>query len=157
MVSTTISVPGSPALIVPATWRDLMDLRRVERVCFQVDSWPLLDIIGILTLPGIVRLKAEIDGELIGFIAGDVRKSRDLAWIATICVMPNYREQGIGSALLSACEERFPVHQIRLSVRASNRGAITLYEHAGYQRVGLWKKYYQDGEDALVMEKELRL
>jgi ribosomal-protein-alanine N-acetyltransferase len=155
MTSISINVPGSPASIVPATWRDLKDLRRVERACFLIDSWPLLDIITVLTMPGIVRLKADIDGELIGFIAGDVRKSERLAWIATFCVLPQHRNKGIGSSLLSVWEGKVKVHCIRLSVRISNQTAVDLYRHAGYQKVGLWKAYYQNGEDALVMEKEL--
>jgi len=155
MTSIAISVPGSPASIIPATWRDLKDLRRVERLCFSIDSWPLLDIIGVLTMPGIVRLKAEIDRELIGFIAGDVRRTQRVAWIATFCVLPQHRNKGIGSALLLACEEKVDVQRVRLSVRISNQTAINLYRGAGYQKVSLWKAYYQNREDALVMEKEL--
>ena len=29
-----------------------------------------------------------------------------------------------------------------------------VYEETGYQKAGLWKDYYEDGEDALVMQKE---
>jgi ribosomal protein S18 acetylase RimI-like enzyme len=32
--------------------------------------------------------------------------------------------------------------------------AIRLYERFGYERVGEWSRYYQDGESALVMEKK---
>jgi len=157
MASTEIRVPGSRAIIVRATWRDLNDLRRVERACFSKDAWPLIDLVAVLTFPAVVRLKAEVDGEMVGFIAGDVRKSQNLALIATIAVLPEYRGQGIGSALLKACEERVGVSRVRLSVRASNRTAIRLYRENGYAQVGVWKDYYQDGEDALVMEKELGL
>ena len=41
-----------------------------------------------------------------------------------------------------------------LCVRLDNDGAIRLYEQEGYLRVGTWTKYYNDGGDALVMEKE---
>ena len=37
----------------------------------------------------------------------------------------------------------------------SNDAAIALYKKAGYRTVDLWKKYYSDGEDGLVMEKIL--
>ena len=157
MTSTVISVPGSPALIVPATWRDLNALRRVERLSYEKDSWPLLDLIGVLTMPGVVRLKAEIDGNMIGFVAGDVKKAENLAWIATIFVLPQFRRQGIGNALLGACEERVDVSRIRLSVRTTNQPAIQMYRRAGYKDVGTWKNYYDDGEDALVMEKTIKL
>ena len=138
--------------IILANWRDLGALRHLEKVCFPQDAWPLLDLIGVLSLPNVVRLKAMSDDRMIGFVAGD-HKSGDLAWIATICVMPEYRRQGIASALLEECETRLDVARIRLSVRLGNAGAIQLYEGFGYRRVDIWPKYYQDGSDALVFEK----
>jgi ribosomal protein S18 acetylase RimI-like enzyme len=45
---------------------------------------------------------------------------------------------------------------MKLTVRMSNQGAITLYEQEGYRSVDIWKQYYNDGEDGLVMEKILR-
>ncbi len=141
-------------MIVQATWRDLNSLRHVEQVCFPKDAWPLWDLIGVLTLPNIVRLKAVINEEMVGFIAGDLRPAEHMAWIATIGVMPEQRGKGIASALLRECERRIEIPTIRLNVRVSNNPAIQLYQSFGYQRVGLWPGYYEDGEDALVMEKQ---
>jgi ribosomal-protein-alanine N-acetyltransferase len=142
-------------MIEAATWRDLNAVRHLEKVCFPQDAWPLLDVIGILTLPGVIRLKACLDGQVVGFVAGDVRKGEAIAWIATIGVLPEYRSQGIGSALLTACEQRLEVPTVRLCVRTSNRDAIRLYQHHRYQDIGKWERYYADGEDATVMEKKL--
>lgn len=139
--------------IVPATWRDMNALRNLERVCFPKDAWPLIDLIGVLTLPNVVRLKAVIDEEMVGFIAGDFRSRDGKAWIATICVLPEYQRRGIASALLEACENQLGQHSIRLSVREENHPAISLYEQFGYKRVGLWPAYYQDGGNAIVLEK----
>jgi ribosomal protein S18 acetylase RimI-like enzyme len=149
------AAPGSPAAIEPATWRDLNQLRFIEKVCFPQDAWPLWDLIGVLTLPNVVRLKAVTDDHMVGFIAGDVRPSQHMAWIATVGVLPEYRGRGIGKALMKACEERLAIPTIRLSVRVSNQAAVQLYQHLGYHRVGIWPTYYQDGEDAVVMEKQL--
>jgi len=139
--------------IEQASLRDLNALRQVERVCFPKDAWPLLDLIGVLTYPGVVRLKASKERQMIGFIAGDVRRLEGVAWIATVAVLPEYRGKGIGSALLRACEERIPISRIRLCVRPTNDVAIRLYGKLGYTKVGEWAHYYQDGESALVMEK----
>ncbi|HLE51025.1 MAG TPA: GNAT family N-acetyltransferase [Anaerolineales bacterium] len=155
MVSAISDTPGSPAIIEPATWRDFNSLRHLEQVCFPNDAWPVWDLIGVLTFPNVVRLRAMSDGQLVGFIAADIRRSEGLAWIATIGVLPEYRQQGIGTALLRACEDRLVVPRIRLSVRASNGAAIRLYSRLGYQRSGVWSRYYSDGEDALVLEKYL--
>ena len=140
--------------IEPATLRDLNSLRRVEQVCFPKDAWPLMDLVGVLTFPGVVRLKAVTGKEMVGFIAGDIRRLEGVAWIATVAVLPEYRGRGIGSALLQACEDKITsVSRIRLCVRLSNDTAIRLYERHGYEKVGEWTRYYQDGESALVMEK----
>src|SRR3972149_6725284 len=114
------AAPGSAAIIEPATWRDLNPLRHLEQLCFPQDAWPLWDLIGVLTFPNVVRLKATRDGAMIGFIAADVRREENLAWISTLCVPPEVRRQGVGMELLSACEDRLTVPFIRLSVRSSN-------------------------------------
>ena len=140
--------------IEPASLRDLNALRHVEKVCFPKDAWPLMDLIGVLTFPAVVRLKAMKGKDMVGFIAGDVRRLEGVSWIATVAVLPEFRGRGIGSALIQACEERISLNRIRLCVRVSNDTAIRLYEKLGYARVGEWSRYYQDGESALVMEKK---
>ena len=63
--------------------------------------------------------------------------------------------RGIGAALLNACEEQLEVERIRLCVRFSNTPAIDLYERLEYVRIDVWRRYYADGEDAIVFEKVL--
>jgi ribosomal-protein-alanine N-acetyltransferase len=154
MVATTRADLLAACLLEEASWRDLNALRFLERVCFPKDVWPLWDLIGVLTLPNVVRIKAVADGQMVGFIAGDIRQSDGMSYIATIGVLPEYRGRGIGAALLQACEKRLPTPAIRLNVRTTNSVAIQLYLTYGYQKAGLWRKYYQDGEDALIMEKK---
>ena len=143
--------------IEPASWWDLNAVRHLEQVCFPKDAWPLWDLIGVLSFPKVVRLKAVAGGRLVGFIGVDIREREDIAWIATVGVLPEYPRKGIGRALLEASERQLNgIGRIRLSVRMSNEAAIRLYEQQGYQRVGVWKGYYSEGEDGLVMEKNLR-
>ena len=139
--------------ITTATIRDLNALRKLENICFEKDAWSLFDLIAVLTFPDVIKLKATEDGKMVGFVAGDPRKSRGFSWIATIGVLPSHQRQGIGRALLRACEEQLKTPRLRLSVRASNHVAITLYEQEGYRTRDIWKAYYDDGEDAVIMEK----
>lgn len=139
-----------------ASLRDLAALRRLEHACFGRDAWPLLDLIAVLTWPDVIKLKAVEAGEMVGFVAGDPRPSERASWIATIGVDPRYQRRGIGRALLRACEQRLNLPRVKLTVRMSNQAAISLYEKEGYRSVDIWKKYYNDGEDGLVMEKTLR-
>ena len=153
MNQVSSAAPGSAAVIQPAAWRDLNALRRLEKICFPRDVWPLFDLVGVLTFPGVVRLKAIHAGKMVGFIAADVRRHEDLAWISTLGVLPEFRRQGLGSRLLLTCEQQLPVSRVRLSVRATNDPAIQMYTRHSYLQHGVWKRYYSDGEDALVLEK----
>ncbi len=141
--------------IQEASWRDLGGVRRVEQECFGDDAWPLLDILAVLTLPGVVRLKATVGLEIAGFVGGEIKGSEHIGWITTIGVMNAFRRRGIAAALLSASETRLATHKIRLCVRQSNLEAMFLYWKFGYHQVDVWKRYYRGGEDALVMEKEI--
>jgi len=141
--------------IQPANIIDLGALRRLESVCFDKDAWPFLDLIAVLTWPEVIRLKAVDSGEMIGFVAGDPRSPDGVAWISTIGVDPRYQRRGVGRALLRACEAQITLPHMKLTVRVSNQGAISLYEQEGYRMVDLWRGYYSDGEDGLVMGKNL--
>jgi ribosomal protein S18 acetylase RimI-like enzyme len=137
--------------ILPANLLDLNTLRKLEQACFPKDAWPFLDLVAVLSLPNIIRLKAVVKGELIGFIAGDQRDNT--AWVATVGVLPQFRNRGVGRALMETCESRFALARIRLCVREGNFSAIHLYEKLGYQTVETWYQYYNDGANGLVMEK----
>ncbi|HET7010960.1 MAG TPA: GNAT family N-acetyltransferase [Anaerolineales bacterium] len=143
--------------IQPASWRDFSDFVALERVCFEKDSWPWMDVLAALTFPETVHLKAVHDGRTVGFVIGDRRRRQGVGWIASIGVHPEYRRRGIGMRLLTACEAALSVPRIRLTLRASNRGARALYDQAGYAAVDFWRRYYHDGEDGVVMEKKIPL
>ncbi len=146
--------PGSDVKIRTATWRDSIALHQLEKACFQGDAWPIWDILGVLTFPNIIRLKAELDQTMVGFIAADLRYSQAHAWIVTFGVLPQYQRQGIGTSLLEACEKAIPLGKIKLSVRRSNQPALNLYRKFGYREVEIWSAYYEGKEDALVLEKD---
>lgn len=139
--------------IQPAGLLDLGALRKLARLCFEKDAWPLLDLIAVLSWPEVIRLKAVDAGEMIGFVSGDPRRTERVGWIATVAVDPRYRRRGIGRALMLACEAQVQLPIMKLTVRVSNQGAIALYEELGYRATDLWRRYYNDGEDGLVMTK----
>ncbi len=141
--------------IINANILDLGALRKLEKISFEKDAWPLFDLIAVLTFPEVIRFKAMVDEHMVGFVAGDPRPRNGWGWIATIAVDPGYQRRGIGRALLHACERQLGVPKARLTVRMSNAPAIAMYEREGYKTIDIWKAYYNDGEDAQVMEKNL--
>ena len=78
---------NKPYTLETATLRDLQALGAMEKVCFPLDAWPLIEQFGVLVLPGIVRIKAVHGERMAGFIGGDVRKSRGEGWIMTLAVL----------------------------------------------------------------------
>lgn len=130
-------------------------MRKLEQECFGGDAWPLWDLVGVLILPGLVRLKAVAGNEMAGFVGGDPHPAENVGWVATLGVSSGYRRRGIASALLKACELGMNMPAVRLSVRRSNQAALQLYHAHGYHLVDVWSEYYYDQEDALVLEKVL--
>jgi N-alpha-acetyltransferase 10/11 len=139
--------------ISKAGWHDLNSLRKLDHVCFHEDAWPIWDLITVLVLPNIVRLKAVEKDQMAGFIAGDPHTREGVGWIAMLGVFPEYRRLGIAWDLLARCEEELHLPIIRLSVRRDNTAAIGLYQRAGYHMIDVWRRYYHSGQDALVFEK----
>jgi len=146
---------SSSYTIQTATWRDLFSLNALEKVCFKEDAWPLLELMGVLTFPGVVRLRAVAVEEMVGFIAGDARRAEKTGWILTLGVLPSWRRRGIANDLLSDCEQLMGMPLVKLTVRRNNLAALRLYEKMGYQQVDIWSRYYRDGEDGLVLEKHI--
>ncbi|PKO07320.1 MAG: hypothetical protein CVU41_01070 [Chloroflexi bacterium HGW-Chloroflexi-3] len=139
--------------IETASLKDLNNLRELERICFPIDNWPLLDLIGVLTIPGIIRIKATFLDNFVGFISGNSNNKESTGWITTIAVHPEFQNRGIAQLLLKECESRMSVGKIKLTVRKSNSKAIHLYEKNGYFVQEIWKSYYIDGEDAILFQK----
>ena len=68
-------------------------------------------------------------------------KTRHIAWLIAMMVLPEYTGRGIGRTLLEACvaEARRAegLRMIVLSVTASSERVVRLYERAGFERYGL--------------------
>ena len=80
--------------------------------------------------------------------------------IANVAVLPAYRRQGIGRFLVQhALQEakKRGVRSLSLEVRSSNFAAVDLYRSFGFEEVAVRKKYYKNGEDALLMVCEILL
>lgn len=84
------------------------------------------------------------------------QKLPDEAEIHLLNTHPAHRRQGYAQQLLEHLfqwAQQHHINRILLEVRASNYGALQLYKHNGFQRCGLRKNYYHNGEDAVLMEK----
>lgn len=78
--------------------------------------------------------------------------------VLDVAVREEYRGRGIGRALVMAALRLFQERgaaRVFLEVRVSNGAAITLYRSLGFRDSGRRKGYYENGEDALLMDINL--
>lgn len=99
--------------------------------------------------------KTETD-EIIGFIG--IKIILDEAEFMNIVVHKDYRNKGIGSKLLEKilyiCK-KLKIKRILLEVNEKNETAIKLYEKYNFIKTGIRKKYYNNLNDAILMEKAI--
>jgi ribosomal protein S18 acetylase RimI-like enzyme len=139
--------------IISASWRDISCINQLAVECFGDDAHPIVELFIILALPGFVRFKAMDGDQIVGFILGEKYADLNAGWVTALGVKRDYRRLGIAKHLMAACEHHLKHRCVRLCVRRSNNPAISLYQQLGYKQKNVWRKYYSDAEDALVMEK----
>jgi ribosomal-protein-alanine N-acetyltransferase len=103
-----------------------------------------------------MALGAHLDGRLVGIITASV--GLDDADIESVYVRVEHRRKGIANELLNKIERELisrGIEKVLLEVRESNISARALYAKKGYADISVRKKYYHDGENAVVMVKEL--
>lgn len=136
--------------------KDIPVIAEMEKRCFPKDPWTERMLFDALKTSYMWNVLAEEGGQVCGY--GCLIVVFEDAEIANIAVDIPYRGKGIGEKLLSAMHEKaktLGARQSLLEVRVSNAPAIGLYEKLGYERYGIRKNYYADGEDAFVMKMQL--
>ena len=94
-----------------------------------------------------------------GFYNAGIRTVEETAKILMLSVNKNYRKSGIGSALITKFLEEMLIQNIKqvdLEVRTNNTAAINFYKKHGFDIVETIPKFYQNGEDAYIMNLVLR-
>jgi [ribosomal protein S18]-alanine N-acetyltransferase len=97
------------------------------------------------------------DHTLVGFLIG-IKTTKNIARILMLSVNNNNRKQGIGSALLKKFLSEMKNHEIKqveLEMRTTNEGALKFYIKQGFILREKLQHFYQNGEDAYSMSKEL--
>ncbi len=101
-------------------------------------------------------LGAFVDGALAGYV--DYWVMPEELEILNVATAPAHQRRGVASALLARVlvdAQALGKAAIRLEVRRGNDAAQALYRRQGFRPVALRARYYRDGEDAIVMLREL--
>ncbi len=140
--------------IQPLTAKHLAQVVEIEETCFN-DAWPLSVFRdSILNPPAAwVALK---ETQVVGYLI--TQTILDEIHLYNIAVREDFQRQGIASRLMAFLFQKAQtedIHRILLEVRASNRAAIQFYQKSDFRELYLRKGYYDDGEDARVMERRV--
>ena len=89
-----------------------------------------------------------------GFVVIDMRGLLR-GYVQILCVRPDCRRQGLGSALLRWAEERIfrDSPNVFICVSSFNPGARRLYERLGFALVGTLRELLVAGHDELLLRK----
>ena len=139
--------------IRPMTEGDLTQVVAIEQHSFP-HPWTIEHFRDELRSPHAYPLvAATADGVIAGYLCPSL--VLDEGEILDVAVREEYRGRGIGRLLtetaLKGLRERGAL-RVSLEVRTSNEAAIALYRHLGFTVTGRRKRYYENGEDALLMD-----
>ena len=130
---------------------DLDLLVELERACLP-DFWRKNTLQSLMNEARYVVLIIEDFGYLIGWSAAGV------AEIERIGVTPARRGCGWGARLVNEAVTAFAnrnAREVWLEVRQSNAAARALYAKCEFEESGRRRAYYDDGEDAILMRREI--
>jgi ribosomal-protein-alanine N-acetyltransferase len=155
---------------------DFESLWRIDQACFAPGiAYSRLELAAYIRLRGSFTVVAEtLAGgrerpgnnvqpvvesarKVLGFIVAQANRG-GVGHILTIDVPPASRRLGIGSKLLATAEERLraaPCHGVVLETAVDNSAALAFYKRHQYSVVKTIPRYYSNGVDAFVLEKEL--
>src|SRR5687768_1037147 len=141
--------------IVPATPADVDAVHGIEQASFPA-PWRREFFAAEVVAPSRFNIVAKKDGVVIGYLFG--MWIFDEFHVNKIAVEGSHRRQGVANALMERCFDFALEHEIStisLEVRQSNRAAQEFYRFLEFETSYIRKRYYPDGEAAVVMVRAM--
>jgi ribosomal protein S18 acetylase RimI-like enzyme len=148
----------SDLIIRNALPTDLDQLVLLENACFTSDKMSRQSYRTLLKKKSAAIIVGEVDNIMIASATLFFRKNSTKARLYSIAVHPTYRKFGIAATLCQQLEkvaQQHSCHSILLEVRTDNTNAIQFYEKNGYKVFDTYTAFYEDGLDALRMQKQI--
>lgn len=100
-------------------------------------------------------ITAKSNQTVLGYIGGYF--IFDEGEILNFVVDETYQRQGIGQNLFNYLLSLYPnIKKITLEVREKNQKGINFYLKNNFQKISIRKHYYKNGDNAIVMIKEIK-
>lgn len=111
-------------------------------------------ILNELVNPNVCFLSAKDNEKVIGYIGAYTFD--DSMEILNFVVDEAYQRQGVGSLLFNTLLNMYDkTKSIVLEVRYNNEKGISFYKKNNFNVISIRKHYYKNGDDAIVMMKEI--
>ena len=141
-------------MIKRMTSSDISQIAGIDKEAFN-KPWNEQDFKDELKKDHAYYFTAELDGKTVGY--GGIWCVYETAELIRIAVAPSSRGRGAAGKIMEhilvfAAEKG--CEKMMLEVRESNEAARGLYKKYGFSEISVRKGYY-DGEDAVIMQKEL--
>jgi [ribosomal protein S18]-alanine N-acetyltransferase len=140
--------------IRPMTEADLDQVMELEKAIFP-SPWRRSFFLSDINRPQGLSVVAEEDGVILGYA---VAWGTEETHLANLAVNECERGKGVGGKLLDeviAFARRSEANSMYLEVRVSNAIARKFYSERGFVPTYLRKGYYENGEDAVIMERDV--
>lgn len=146
---------GEPLEIREATLVDVEAVHRIESASFPA-PWRREFFAAEVLGQNRFNIVARKGGVLVGYLFG--MWIFDEMHVNKIAVEASHRRHGIANALMQRCFDFARDHEIfsiSLEVRQSNRAAQEFYRFLEFETSYIRKRYYPDGEAAVVMVRAM--
>lgn len=138
------------------TANDLSEIARIEAECFADDAWSQRMLADSFLSDAFFGSLLEEGESVVSY--GGMNVIGEEAEIELIATAEMYRRCGRAGKILDDLlmeAKRRGVRSVFLEVRVSNSAAMLMYLKKGFRGVYARSRYYSNGEDAIVMKKEL--
>ena len=135
----------------PLVASDLPAVLAIEHASFP-SPWKPEFFLSEMNNPYARLVVAEWTEQVIGYFCRWL--VADEVHILDVAVHPDHRRCGVGKLLLQEIlseARRNKACSASLEVQVSNLPALALYQALGFQQVAIRRRYYENGEDALLM------
>lgn len=143
----------------PARRSDIDAMVEIENAAFRTDRFSRRTFRHLVSGAKAETMVAVAPGgRMLGYMTVLFRRGARHARLYSIAVATAARGRGVGKVLLAAAEDaarRRGAASMRLEVRADDPSTRSFYRSHGYRRLAVASGYYEDGVDALRMEKKL--
>ena len=140
----------------PLRLSDLDRILEIELASFGKDAYDRNLFADFFHNCGGLFLVALWGTRICGYMVSCIGQNR--AELVSIAVDPPARGKGAASVMMESTIRRLrrrEVPRLFLMVRSSNAAARAFYEKYGFRRLRVARQYYEDGEDGVLMSKDL--